>query len=308
LATPISSFPDLLETRMAEAARRVEAVLADLLLPNVLPGEIDRPARLLAAMRHALLAGGKRFRPFLLIESARLFGVEPEKSVLAAAAIECLHTYSLVHDDLPAMDDDDLRRGVPTVHKAFDEATAILAGDALLTMAFDVLARPETHADPAVRAELVLVLARSAGLGGMAGGQMLDLQGEGREHDEGSVAMIQVMKTGALIAVSCEMGAVLGRAPVATRSALRRYGEALGRAFQIADDLLDLEGSPEALGKAIAKDSEHGKATLVSLLGPEGARALLAATVAECATHIAALRGDTDVLLTAARFAAERRK
>jgi farnesyl diphosphate synthase len=292
--------------RLASAAAMVDAALAGLVAETPETGEIHRPPRLVAAMRHALLAGGKRFRPFLLMESARLFGIEPERSVIAAAAVECLHTYSLVHDDLPAMDDDALRRGAPTVHKAFDEATAILAGDALLTLAFDVLSRPDAHPDPGVRAALVQTLARASGLGGMAGGQMLDLAAENAPLDEAAVRQIQAMKTGALIAACCQMGAIIGDAPGEARAALRDYGQALGRAFQIADDLLDLESSPEQLGKATTKDSGRGKATFVSLLGPAGARRLLADTVAECEGRLARLPMEAPILGQAARFAAER--
>ena len=295
-----------LARRLEAAATLVEPVLDRLLAEAPAAGEIVRPPRLIAAMRHAVLAGGKRFRPFLLMESARLLGVAPEGSVIAAAAVECLHTYSLVHDDLPAMDDDDLRRGMPTVHKAFDEATAILAGDALLTLAFDVLAREETHPDPSVRADLVGILARAAGVGGMAGGQMLDLQPEAAAPDEPAIVRMQSMKTAALIAASCEMGAALGQAPPEARAALRAYGAALGRAFQIADDLLDVESSAAAMGKATAKDSGRGKATFVSLLGAAKARERLAAAVAECDGRLARLAADTAVLAAAARFAAER--
>jgi farnesyl diphosphate synthase len=296
-----------LAARLSEAAERVEAALAKLVGDAPEPGEMCRPERLVAAMRHALLAGGKRFRPFLLTEAARLFGVAPEDSVGAAAAVECLHTYSLVHDDLPAMDDDDVRRGRPTVHRAFDEATAILAGDALHSLAFDILARPATHPDPQVRAELVALLARAAGLGGMAGGQMLDLQAEQAALDDAAVRRLQAMKTGALIAASCEMGALLGRAPAAARAALADYGRALGLAFQIADDLLDLEASPEALGKATAKDAARGKATFVALLGPHRARAVLEATLRDCDAHLARIDADTAILAAAARFAAARK-
>jgi farnesyl diphosphate synthase len=305
--TPTRSFDQPgFAGRLASAAAMVDAALAGLVTEAVVDGEIHRPPRLVAAMRHALLAGGKRFRPFLLMESARLFGVEPERSLVAAAAVECLHTYSLVHDDLPAMDDDALRRGVPTVHKAFDEATAILAGDALLTLAFDLLTRPEAHPDHAVRVALVRTLARAAGLGGMAGGQMLDLAAEGTACDEASVRQIQAMKTGALIAASCEMGGLLGNASDAARAALTDYGRALGLAFQIADDLLDLESSPEALGKATAKDSGRGKATFAAILGPDEARRLLAATVEKCRRHLERLPVEAPILVEAARFAAER--
>src|SRR5688572_6190139 len=283
-ATPMPVRDDRLSLarRLEAAAALVGPVLDRLLAEAPAAGEIARPPRLIAAMRHAVLAGGKRFRPFLLMESARLFGVAPEESVVAAAAVECLHTYSLVHDDLPAMDDDDLRRGVPTVHKAFDEATAILAGDALLTLAFDVLAREEAHPDPGVRADLLGTLARAAGVGGMAGGQMLDLQPEADRPDEPAIIRMQSMKTGALIAAACEMGAALGQAPTPARTALRDYGAALGRTFQIADDLLDVESSAAAMGKATAKDSGRGKATFVGLLGAAEARERLAAAVAEC--------------------------
>jgi farnesyl diphosphate synthase len=259
-------------------------------------------------MRHAALGAGKRFRPFLVVECARLFGVGPARSALAAAAVECVHAYSLVHDDLPAMDDDDVRRGAPTVHRAYDEATAILAGDALLTLAFDVLARPDTHPDAAVRIDLVRILSRAAGLGGMAGGQMLDLAAEHEAADEPAIRRIQAMKTGALIAASCEIGAALGPAPAAARSALRAYGEALGRAFQIADDLLDAEASAESVGKATAKDAGRGKATLVALLGPQAAHAALADAVSECERRLSGLRGDTSILRHAARFAAARKR
>jgi farnesyl diphosphate synthase len=286
----------------------VEAVLADLLSDAAIAGETHRPPRLTAAMRHAVLAGGKRFRPFLVIECAGLFGVAAEQAALPAAAVECLHTYSLVHDDLPAMDDDDLRRGAPTVHKAFDEATAILAGDALLTLAFDVLARQDTHADGAVRAELVLLLARAAGIGGMVGGQMLDLAAETEPVDAPGIRRLQTMKTGALIAAACEMGGVLGRASAKERAALRGYGLALGLAFQIADDLLDVESDAASLGKATAKDAERGKATFVGLFGPEGARRLLAEALDECGSRLGTLDGDTSTLVEAARFAAERQR
>jgi farnesyl diphosphate synthase len=296
------------EGRLAAAARRTGQVLDKLLAEPPLPGEVTRPARLLAAMRHASLAGGKRFRPFLVIECARLFGVAEERAAMAAAALECVHCYSLVHDDLPAMDDDDFRRGAPTVHKAFDEATAILAGDALLTLAFDALARDATHADPAVRIALVGLLARGAGLGGMAGGQMLDVLAESMAVDEAGVRRLQAMKTGALIAAACEMGAVLGGADGAQRATLREYGAALGLAFQIADDLIDVEASPEAAGKATGKDSWRGKATFVSLLGVDKARARLAEAVNECRRRLDAIGGDTSLLRQAARFAAERKR
>jgi farnesyl diphosphate synthase len=275
--------------------------------------ELARPARLLDAMRYASLGAGKRFRPFLVVESASLFGVPREQALLAGVALECVHCYSLVHDDLPAMDNDDLRRGQPTAHKAFDEATAILAGDGLLTFAFDILARPETHPSAAVRVDLVLALARAAGLGGMVGGQMLDLAAEGRfdrgvpqQLGEGEVATLQAMKTGALLKFACRAGAILGQASAAQREALDRYGTAVGKAFQIADDLLDVEGDPALVGKQTGKDAEAGKATIVGLLGPEGARARLRTLVVEAEAALAPFGASAAVLIAGARFVAER--
>jgi farnesyl diphosphate synthase len=295
--------------RLAESASALEPVLAKLVdgLSDSAP-EGGAPPRLVDAMRHALLGGGKRFRPFLLIETARLFGAAPDSATMAAVAVECLHTYSLVHDDLPAMDDDSMRRGRPTVHVAFDEATAILAGDALLTLAFDVLANPETHAEAAVRSELVAVLARAAGAGGMVGGQMLDLESEGRPLCEADITRLEGMKTGALIAASCEMGAVLAGAGTTERQAVRRYGRSLGLAFQIADDLLDVEGVALQVGKATAKDAARGKATLVALMGVERARAVLAETVAACESAVAPFGLAAEGLVEAARFVAERQR
>ena len=225
------------------------------------------------------LGGGKRLRPFLVVESAALFDVPRQNSLMAGAALECVHCYSLAHDDLPAMDNDDLRRGRPTAHKAFDEATAILAGDGLLTFAFDILCRPETHPDAEVRLKLVSALARAAGLGGMVGGQMLDLAAEGRfdasppKLGEQEVKVLQAMKTGALLRFGCLAGAILGKAEQSQWKALERYGSALGEAFQIADDLLDLEGDPATVGKATGKDAAAHKATLVGVLGPAAAQA-----------------------------------
>jgi farnesyl diphosphate synthase len=308
-----ASSPSDFNARLAETAAATEALLGRLLADAALPSEIARPARLLAAMRHAMLGGGKRLRPFLLAESAALFGAAREGALLAGCALECVHGYSLVHDDLPAMDDDDLRRGRPTVHKAFDDATAILAGDALLTLAFDVMARVEVHAEASVRAALVLELARAAGIGGMAGGQMLDLAAEGRFGDkqklgETEVKILQAMKTGALIRFAARAGAILGQADAPGRAALDRYGAAVGQAFQIADDLLDVEGDAATLGKAAGKDAAAGKATLVSLLGVKGAHARLAALVSEAESALAPFGGKADILRAAARFTAERKQ
>ncbi len=301
------------ETRLASVAKETEGVLQQLLGGEPEDGELARPGRLLEAMRYAALAGGKRIRPFFVVESARIFGVKPEQAMMTAAAVECVHAYSLVHDDLPAMDDDALRRGRPTAHKAFDEATAILAGDALLTFAFDLLAREQTHADPSVRIALVSELARAAGLGGMAGGQLLDLGAEGRfgklpkeAITEDAVILLEAMKTGALIRASCGMGAILGKASNDARKALDFYGYALGQAFQIADDLLDLEGDPKKMGKKTKKDAAAGKATFIAILGVDGARQRLATLVATAEAALSEFGDDAATLRAAAQFVAER--
>ncbi len=302
------------DSRLAAVAAEIEALLDGLLAEKPENGEMTRPARLLDAMRYASLSGGKRLRPFLVLETSRLFGVDRGQALMTAAAVECVHTYSLIHDDLPAMDDDALRRGRPTAHRAFDEATAILAGDALLTFAFDLLSRPQTHPDPAVRIALVSELARSAGLGGMAGGQLLDLAAEGRFGDaqprpssEEEVVILETMKTGVLLRAACRAGAILGHAPPAARDALDRYGYALGQAFQIADDILDLEGDATTVGKATRKDATAGKATLVGLLGPVGARARLGALVADAEAALSVFGDDAAMLRAAAHFVANRR-
>ena len=304
----------LFETRLAAVAAEIEGLLDSLLTRVAQDGEVTRPARLLDAMRYASLSGGKRLRPFLVVETARLFGIEGTHALMTAAAVECVHAYSLVHDDLPAMDDAALRRGRPTAHKAFDDATAILAGDALLTFAFDLLARPQTHPDAAVRIALVAELARAAGLGGMAGGQILDLAAEGRYRDgqprttgEDEIMTLEAMKTAALLRAACRMGAILGHAPPAAREALDQYGYALGQAFQIADDLLDLEGDPGTVGKATRKDAAAGKATLVAVLGPEGARERLAALVHKAESALSGFGDDAAMLRAAAHFVAARR-
>ena len=300
------------QDRLGEVAHDIQSLLDRLLAPTPTDGERARPARLLDAMRYASLGGGKRLRPFLVVESAALFQVSRQNALMAGAALEFVHCYSLVHDDLPAMDNDDLRRGRPTTHKAFDEATAVLAGDGLLTFAFDILSRPETHPDPDVRLKLVCALARAAGLGGMVGGQMLDLAAEGRfdaspaPFGEQDVKTLQAMKTGALLRFGCLVGAILGKASQNQSTALDRYGSALGEAFQIADDLLDLEGDPATVGKATGKDAAAHKATLVGVLGPAAARRRLDSLVAEAQAALAAFGGDADVLKAAARFVATR--
>ena len=298
--------------RLAQVATETETLLGTLLADPALPGELARPPRVLAAMRHAVLGGGKRLRPFLVVETAALFGAPRRGALLAGAALECVHCYSLVHDDLPSMDNDDLRRGRPTVHKAFDEATAILAGDALLTLAFDILARPEVHPDAGVRSELVLELARAAGLGGMVGGQMLDLAAEGRFEtkrslSEDEILTLQAMKTGALLRFGCRAGSILGQADAKARAEIDRYGVATGKAFQIADDLLDVESDTATLSKAAGKDAAAGKGTLVSILGIAGARARLASLVTEAESALAPYGAKADILRACARFIAERR-
>lgn len=304
----MSSFSDRLNAVAADS----EALLTRLLGAAPLAGEVTRPERLVAAMRHAVLGGGKRLRPFLVVESGALFDAPRDGALLAGCALELLHCYSLVHDDLPAMDNDDLRRGRPTVHKAYDEATAILAGDALLTLAFDILARDEVHADAGVRIALVRDLARASGLGGMAGGQMLDLAAEGRfaskrTLSESEIVTLQAMKTGALLRFACRAGAILGQASAEHIAALDRYGAAIGEAFQIADDLLDVEGDAATLGKAAGKDAEAGKATLVAALGINGARARLEGLIATADAALAPFGAKADTLRAAARFIAERR-
>jgi farnesyl diphosphate synthase len=307
-----ASTPEDFAARLAAVAAETEDALARLLDDAPIAGELARPPRLLAAMRHGALGGGKRLRPFLVIESAALFDVARAGALGAGCALELIHCYSLVHDDLPAMDDDELRRGRPTVHKAFDEATAILAGDALLTLAFDVVARPEVHPDPAVRCALVVELARAAGVGGMAGGQMLDLAAEGRFErrrtlSQSEIATLQAMKTGALIRFACRAGAILGKADDEALARLDAYGVAIGQGFQIADDLLDLESDAATLGKAAGKDAAAGKATLVATLGPDGARKRLSALVGEAEAALAPFGAKAETLRAAARFIAERR-
>ncbi len=275
-------------SQLSDVAAETETLIKQLFEPKPLDGERTRPARLLDAMRYASLNGGKRFRPFLVVASAALFDVPRARALLAGTALECVHCYSLVHDDLPAMDNDDLRRGQPTAHKKYDEATAILAGDGLLTFAFDILARPETHPDASVRIELVMALARASGLGGMVGGQMLDLAAEGRfdngklqSFSEDGVATLQAMKTGALLRFACDAGAILAQADAAKRAAMTRFGSVIGQAFQIADDILDVESDAATLGKAAGKDAGAGKATLVSVLGLDKAKERLQALVVE---------------------------
>ena len=293
-------------SRLKEAMR-ASAAEVNAALDGYIPRSSDSDGPLFDAMRYSTLAGGKRLRPFLVLNSAALFEVPPEWAMPSAAAIEMVHTYSLVHDDLPAMDDDDLRRGQPTCHKKFDEATAILAGDSLLTLAFELAAAPDGHPDPAVRAEIVHSLAIAAGGVGMAGGQMMDLAAAEGDLDLAAVTRLQERKTGALFRFSCTAGAILAKRQGAEREALGRYADNIGLAFQIADDLLDVEGSESDLGKAVGKDAAAGKATFVDLLGREQAR-LRATQLAEDAVMALAPFGEAaDLLRDMARYIVARR-
>ncbi len=281
----------------AEIDQRFDALLT---IPD------DPRADLYRAMRHAAIGGGKRLRPLLVVATARLFGVDRECAGRAAVAIECIHVYSLIHDDLPAMDDDDLRRGKPTVHKQYGEATAILAGDCLHALAFEVLADPATHADPFVRAELVLDLARAAGPTGMAGGQMMDIEAEKASFDLPTITRLQAMKTGALIASAVEAGAILGKVPPDSRTGLRGYARDVGLAFQIADDLLDYEGDEDKMGKRVQKDQDAGKETFLSLLGVDRAREQAAMLVDQAVHHLHSYGAEADLLRDIAHFTLER--
>ncbi len=297
--------------RLARVGAEIEAELDALLSPAARAGAPATPARLIEAMRYGVLGGGKRLRPFLVVETARAFGVAGACPRRVGAAIELLHGYSLIHDDLPAMDDDDLRRGRATAHRAFDEATAILAGDALLTLSFEGLADPATSPDAEIRAALCAGLARAGGHAGMVGGQMLDIAAESASAplDLEAISELQAMKTGALLRFSVEAGAILARAPAGARAALDRYGRALGVAFQIADDLLDAEGDAGVLGKRAGKDAARNKATFVSALGLEGARAMRDKLVDEAVAAVgeAGLGEAGDALREAARFVAARK-
>jgi farnesyl diphosphate synthase len=294
------------EMALIRRAAAVEVLLRRLLDDRALSGEIARPGRLMAAMRHGVLNGGKRLRPFLVMESAALFSADGEAALRVAAALECVHCYSLIHDDLPAMDDDDLRRGQPTVHKAFDEATAILAGDALLTLAFDIIADEATTLPAERRAALVLALARAAGAGGMVGGQKLDLEAEQAPPDEAGIIRLQAMKTGALIRFACEAGALIAGAAAEDRERLAEFGSAIGLAFQLADDLLDLTADASQMGKATGKDAAAGKATLVALHGANWARSQLHGLVEQAHALLEPYGDDAQLLKDAATFVAAR--
>ncbi|MGI4953738.1 MAG: polyprenyl synthetase family protein [Janthinobacterium lividum] len=286
---------------LAEHGRTVEAAI-DGLLP--LPDGHERP--LVEAMRYATLGGGKRLRGFLVMEVAGLFGVAAASAARVAASVEMLHAYSLVHDDLPAMDDDDLRRGKPSTHKQFDEATAILAGDSLQCRAFEVLADAETHADPAARCELVAALGLASGSRGMAGGQMIDMATEGQALTAAEVGRLQALKTGRLIQYSAEAGAILGRASASVRTQVAAYGRDLGAAFQIADDVLDAVGTTEGIGKTAGKDAEAGKATLIALLGVDRARLQAEMLAEQAAGHLSGFGPEADRLRALAAYVVQR--
>jgi len=294
------------EKHLRQSAAETEALLSSLLADMPLPDETVRPAHLMAAMRHGSLNGGKRLRPFLVRESTALLGGPPDAALRVGVALECLHCYSLIHDDLPAMDDDDLRRGRPTVHKAFDEATAILAGDSLLTYAFDIIAAPETELPDRLKTELVLSLARAAGPGGMAGGQALDLAAEKDPPDEAGIVTLQAMKTGALLRFACEAGAIIAGAEPEHRERLRAFGRKIGLAYQLADDLLDLTSDAATMGKATGKDAARGKGTLVALHGTAWAQERLEALTAEATALLAPYGERATVLQETARFIASR--
>jgi farnesyl diphosphate synthase len=295
--------------RLDKTAEETEQLLGRLLSDTLEADEIARPERLMDAMRYSSLGGGKRLRPFLVVESAAVFGVQREAALLVGAALECIHCYSLIHDDLPAMDNSDLRRGRPTLHKKTDDATAILAGDGLLTLAFDIITRDEVHRDPMVRLLLTRALARAAGIGGMVGGQMLDLAGEGRfgDREPVDVARLQQMKTGALLRFGCIAGALLGQASQKEYQALDDYGKALGEAFQIADDLLDVEGDAAALGKPSGQDAALGKTTFVTQLGIEGAKQRVHELLARGDFALSIFGAKGDALRATSRFVAERK-
>lgn len=291
-----------LQAQMDETVANVNQTIERLLPESDLP---EQP--LYAAMRHGTLNGGKRLRPFLLMNAARLFGVDPMRARRAAAALEFVHCYSLIHDDLPAMDNSETRRGKPTVHVSYNEATALLAGDALLTLAFEVLTDPDTHEDPRVRCELVNCLARAAGANGMVGGQMLDLIGEKQEFDLGTISRLQRMKTGKLMAFACEAGAILGKASEPQRRALANYAFDLGLAFQVTDDILDVEADPDQTGKPANQDEKAGKATFVSTLGKEEARQRAQMLINQAVRHLKIFENRADILKELAHYVLKRR-
>lgn len=301
--TVTANDSDVLKEGLARIQREVDSVFdAFLTVPD------DTSARLIEAMRYAAIGGGKRVRPLLVASTAEMYGVDRDAALRAGCALEAIHVYSLIHDDLPCMDDDDLRHGKPTLHKAFDEATAVLAGDALHALAFEILADEGTSSDPFVRSELIATLGKASGMHGMAGGQMMDIVAdeEGVEYDLHAVTRLQQLKTGALLAASVEMGAILGRVPPEGRAHLRGYARDIGLAFQIADDLLDVEGDAEKAGKALRKDEEQGKQTFVTLMGADKAREQARALVDQAIAHLGSHGSEADLLRALARFIVER--
>ena len=297
----LASSPSLLHDSLTQIAADIDQEFDALLK---LPG--DARDRLYAAMRHAAIGGGKRLRPLLVTATAALFHVDRAVAVRVGTAVEAIHVYSLVHDDLPCMDDDDMRRGKPTVHRAFDDATAVLAGDSLHALAFEILASPQTHPDPFVRGELVSTLALASGSEGMAGGQMMDIEAENATFDLQTVMRLQALKTGALIAASVEMGAILGHIPPEGRTHLRGYARDIGLAFQITDDILDVEGDPELAGKALQKDADAGKGTFVSLMGLERAKQQAEMLVAQANEHLSCYGTEANLLRAIANYITER--
>jgi farnesyl diphosphate synthase len=294
---------DLLSQGLKQVQAEVDSVF-DAFMP--VPG--DTRARLVEAMRYAAIGGGKRVRPFLVVSTAELFGVDRSAALRAGTAVEAIHVYSLIHDDLPCMDDDDMRHGKPTVHKVYDDATAVLAGDALHALAFEILADPGTISDPFVRAELIMTLGTASGMNGMAGGQMMDMVAdeEGVDYDLHTITRLQQLKTGALLAASVEMGAILGKVPHEGRAHLRAYARDIGLAFQIADDLLDVTGDEQLAGKALRKDEGQGKQTFVTLMGVDKAREQARALVDQAIAHLASHGKEADMLRALARFIVER--
>ena len=299
--TPDAAQDELLDDAIVATGTAIDSFFDALLtVPD------DARAALFAAMRHAAIGGGKRLRPLLVSASAQLFGVDAQCALRAGAAVEAIHVYSLIHDDLPAMDNDDMRRGKPTVHRAFDEATAILAGDSLHALAFEILADDATHSDPFVRIELIAELGRASGPSGMAGGQMMDLSAGGAAFDLATVTRLQQLKTGALIAWCVEAGAILGRLSVEGRAPLRAYARDIGLAFQIVDDLIDAEGDAVVAGKAVGKDAQAGKETFVSLMGTVRAREQAQALTEQAIGHLASYGREADLLRAIALYVVER--
>jgi farnesyl diphosphate synthase len=298
---PVTADNVNMNTEIAKIAEAVDAQFDIFLtVPN------DARAPLFHAMRHAAIGGGKRLRPLLVSATSQLFNVDAEVAIRVGTALEAIHVYSLIHDDLPSMDNDDMRRGKPTVHRAFDEATAILAGDSLHALAFEILASAQTHADPFIRSELIACLALASGPDGMAGGQMMDLAAEKSKFDLATVTRLQALKTGALIAASVEMGAILGHVAIEGRTALRGYARDIGLAFQIVDDIMDVEGDEELAGKKLQKDADAGKETFVSLMGLDRAKQQVEALVDQAISHLGQYGSEADLLRAIARYVMER--